>query len=225
MTDTPQSLLAHHLKALKLPTFLREYDKLARQCAAEGVRHVFDLSHCIDALFKHGLRRIPRVIPGRRYAAECWLTTEWERLRLLAAVAPRITPTGRGCWIPAMAYGPRGRAQNTIVQKSQHALSGGIGAKPADSGGLGRGPPPVGNSFLKLPRWPGRHCTSPSVRPHAGAPPRLSSGRTIRRFGIRKRYRAAATREITAPASKAGVKVPVAWTTKPVTIGAMALPM
>ena len=31
-----QLLLAHHLKALKLPTFLREYDKLARQCAAEG---------------------------------------------------------------------------------------------------------------------------------------------------------------------------------------------
>ena len=36
MTDTPQVLLAHHLKALKLPTFLREYDKVARQCAAEG---------------------------------------------------------------------------------------------------------------------------------------------------------------------------------------------
>ena len=33
MTDTPQVLLAHHLKTLKLPTFLREYDKLARQCA------------------------------------------------------------------------------------------------------------------------------------------------------------------------------------------------
>jgi len=36
MTDTPQVLLTHHLKALKLPTFLREYDKVARQCAAEG---------------------------------------------------------------------------------------------------------------------------------------------------------------------------------------------
>ena len=40
MTDTPQMLLIHHLKALRLPTFLREYDKLARQCAAEGVDHV-----------------------------------------------------------------------------------------------------------------------------------------------------------------------------------------
>ena len=39
MTDTPEILLAHHLKALKLPTFLREYDKVARLCAAEGVDH------------------------------------------------------------------------------------------------------------------------------------------------------------------------------------------
>ena len=29
-------LLEEHLKALRLPTFLREYDKLARECAAEG---------------------------------------------------------------------------------------------------------------------------------------------------------------------------------------------
>ena len=32
-------LLEHHLKELKLPTFLREYDKLASRCAAEGVDH------------------------------------------------------------------------------------------------------------------------------------------------------------------------------------------
>ena len=40
MTDTPQVLPAHHLKTLKLPTFLREYDKQARQCATEGADHV-----------------------------------------------------------------------------------------------------------------------------------------------------------------------------------------
>jgi len=33
--DTPQLLLEHHLKQLRLPTILREYDKVARQCAAE----------------------------------------------------------------------------------------------------------------------------------------------------------------------------------------------
>ena len=43
MNDTPQILLTHHLKALKLPTFLSECDsecdKVARQCAEEGVDH------------------------------------------------------------------------------------------------------------------------------------------------------------------------------------------
>src|SRR5882672_6745526 len=34
--DTPQVLLEHHLKLLRLPTFLREYDKVARQCSAES---------------------------------------------------------------------------------------------------------------------------------------------------------------------------------------------
>ena len=37
MNDTPQVLLEHHLKQLRLPTFLREYDKVARQCASESV--------------------------------------------------------------------------------------------------------------------------------------------------------------------------------------------
>ena len=35
--DTPQVLLEHHLKMLRLPTFLREYDKMARQCSDESV--------------------------------------------------------------------------------------------------------------------------------------------------------------------------------------------
>jgi hypothetical protein len=41
MTDTPQVLLAHHLKALKLPTILREYDKVAALCAAEKIDTVY----------------------------------------------------------------------------------------------------------------------------------------------------------------------------------------
>ena len=36
---TPQVLLAHHLKQLKLPTMLREYDRVARECARDGVDH------------------------------------------------------------------------------------------------------------------------------------------------------------------------------------------
>ena len=38
MSDTPQVLLAHHLKALKLPTFLREYDKIAAPVRGRGRR-------------------------------------------------------------------------------------------------------------------------------------------------------------------------------------------
>ena len=40
MSEVPQVLLSHHLKALKLPTILREYDKVARQCAEERRDHV-----------------------------------------------------------------------------------------------------------------------------------------------------------------------------------------
>ena len=39
MGGTPQILLAHHVKQLKLPTVLREYEKVARECAESGVDH------------------------------------------------------------------------------------------------------------------------------------------------------------------------------------------
>ena len=39
VSDRPTILLQHHLKELRLPTFLREYDRMAAQCAAEGVDH------------------------------------------------------------------------------------------------------------------------------------------------------------------------------------------
>src|SRR6202035_4658152 len=48
MTDTPKLLLSHHLKTLKLPTVLREYDKVAQQCAAEGVDHVQFLARLVE---------------------------------------------------------------------------------------------------------------------------------------------------------------------------------
>ena len=36
MSDRSTLLLEHHLKELKLPSFLREYEKMAAQCASEG---------------------------------------------------------------------------------------------------------------------------------------------------------------------------------------------
>ena len=37
MIEAPQILLNHRLKSLRLPTVLREYGKLAKQAAAEGL--------------------------------------------------------------------------------------------------------------------------------------------------------------------------------------------
>ena len=39
MSTRSTLLLEHHLKELKLSTFLREYRKVATQCAAEGTDH------------------------------------------------------------------------------------------------------------------------------------------------------------------------------------------
>ena len=38
MNDRSTLLLEHHLKELKLPSFLREYGKMAAQCAVDGQR-------------------------------------------------------------------------------------------------------------------------------------------------------------------------------------------
>ncbi len=68
MSDTPQVLLAHHLKALKLPTFLREHDKLARQCAAEGVDHVRYLLRLAELeLIERERRMVERRIREARF--------------------------------------------------------------------------------------------------------------------------------------------------------------
>ena len=70
MTDTPQLLLAHHLKALKLPTFLREYDKLARQCAAEGLDHIRFLLRLAELeLIDRERRMVERRIKEARFPA------------------------------------------------------------------------------------------------------------------------------------------------------------
>ena len=70
MTDTPELLLAHHLKTLKLPTFLREYDKLARQCAAEGLDHVRFLARLVELeLIERERRMVERRIKAAKFPA------------------------------------------------------------------------------------------------------------------------------------------------------------
>jgi DNA replication protein DnaC len=70
VSDAPQLLLAHHLKALKLPTFLREHDKLARRCAAEGADHVAYLLRLAELeLLDRERRMVERRIRQARFPA------------------------------------------------------------------------------------------------------------------------------------------------------------
>ena len=70
MTDTPQLLLEHHLKKLRLPTFLAEYDKLARQCAAENVDHSNYLLRLSELeLIERERRMIERRIKAAKFPA------------------------------------------------------------------------------------------------------------------------------------------------------------
>jgi DNA replication protein DnaC len=70
MSATPQVLLGHHLKALRLPTFLREYDKVARQCASEGVDHVRYLLRLAELeMIDREQRLVERRIRAARFPA------------------------------------------------------------------------------------------------------------------------------------------------------------
>ncbi|HRH75305.1 MULTISPECIES: IS21-like element helper ATPase IstB [Sphingomonadaceae] len=67
---TPQVLLAHHLKQLKLPTVLREYEKLARECARDGIDHSRYLLRLIELeLIDRERRTVERRIRAARFPA------------------------------------------------------------------------------------------------------------------------------------------------------------
>jgi len=70
MSNTPQLLLSHHLKILRLPTFLREYDKVAKQCAAEGIDHSRYLLRLAELeLIDRERRMVERRIKQARFPA------------------------------------------------------------------------------------------------------------------------------------------------------------
>lgn len=70
MTDAPELLFAHHLKTLRLPTFLREYDKQARICAEEGVDHVRYLARLTELeLIDRERRMVERRIKSAKFPA------------------------------------------------------------------------------------------------------------------------------------------------------------
>ena len=67
-SEAPELLLRHHLKKLRLPTVLREYEKLARQCAAENADHVRYLARLIELeLIDREARMVERRIKAARF--------------------------------------------------------------------------------------------------------------------------------------------------------------
>ena len=68
-TSTPQVLLAHHLKQLRLPTILREYDTVAQACASEGVDHPRYLLRLVELeLLEREQRAVERRIREARFS-------------------------------------------------------------------------------------------------------------------------------------------------------------
>ena len=70
MSNRSTLLLEYHLKEMKLPSFLREYGKMAAQCAAEGVDHpgyLFRLAE-LELIDRHQ-RMVERRIRAARFPA------------------------------------------------------------------------------------------------------------------------------------------------------------
>ena len=68
--EAPQVLLTHHLQQLKLTTFLREYDKVARECARDRVDHAGDLRRLAELELLDRERRVTeRRIRDARFPA------------------------------------------------------------------------------------------------------------------------------------------------------------
>ena len=70
MNSRSTLLLEHHLKELRLPSFLREYGKTAAQCAAEGVDHPGYLLRLAELeLIDRHQRMVERRIRAARFPA------------------------------------------------------------------------------------------------------------------------------------------------------------
>src|SRR3974390_2332622 len=69
-TDKPQLLLRHHLKQLKLPAFLAEYEKVARECARDGIDHPRYLLRLAELeLIERERRMVERRIRAAKFPA------------------------------------------------------------------------------------------------------------------------------------------------------------
>ena len=131
MTDTPQVLLAHHLKTLKLPTFLREYDKLARQCATEGADHVRYLVRLTELeLIDRERRMVERRIRQARFPAVKSLDSCQWRSKKGPPRRCKKGPLG-GCGLVPVVHGRAPRATRRALNRltRRRAREGPVGPR------------------------------------------------------------------------------------------------
>ena len=119
MSETPQILLAHHLKKLRLPTFLAEYDKLAKQCAQENKDHVAYLLRLSELeLIERERRMIERRIKAAKFTAVKSLDS-FEFKAMPSLNKPLVLELSRCDYIEAreniIALGPSGTGKTHIA--------------------------------------------------------------------------------------------------------------
>ena len=180
MSTRSTLLLEYHLKELKLPTFLREYRKLATQCAAEGADHPDYLLRLAELeLIDHHQRMVQRRIRAARFPATKSLDT-FDFLAIPSLNKPLVMQLARCEYIErsenVIAIGNSGTGK-THVALGPSASSGGPGRLPAGNvGGFHhrRGPGP---------RTDGGQGRPQTAQPAAAAGPPQSAHH--RRVGLR----------------------------------------
>jgi DNA replication protein DnaC len=119
MTEAPQILLDHRLKSLRLPTVLREYGKLARQAAAEGLDHVQFLARLIELeMIDRERRMIERRIKAAKFPAVKSLDS-FDFKAIPALNKMQVLELARCEWIErrenVIALGPSGTGKTHIA--------------------------------------------------------------------------------------------------------------
>jgi len=119
MTEAPQILLNHRLKSLRLPTVLREYGKLAKQAATEGLDHVQFLARLIELeMIDRERRMIERRIKAAKFPAVKSLDS-FDFKAIPALNKMQVLELARCEWIErrenVIALGPSGTGKTHIA--------------------------------------------------------------------------------------------------------------
>jgi DNA replication protein DnaC len=115
----PQVLLSHHLKQLKLPTFLAEYEKVARDCARDGIDHPRYLLRLAELeLIERERRMVERRIRAARFPAVKSLDT-FDFMAIPSLNKMLVLELARGEYIlrreNIIALGPSGTGKSHIA--------------------------------------------------------------------------------------------------------------